>query len=83
MVKYDWYDPNSEVKGKEINDAPSNLTSADIRYSTWGFGYNFYMNPNMKFMLYYDLVKNESTLLPGFLSDVSDNVLTCRLQFRF
>jgi hypothetical protein len=83
VLKYDWYDPNSEVKGKEINDAPSNLTSADIRYSTWGFGYNFYMNPNMKFMLYYDLVKNESTLLPGFLSDVSDNVFTCRLQFRF
>jgi hypothetical protein len=83
VVKYDWYDPNSDVKGKEINDGPSNLTPADIKYSTWGFGYNFYMNPNMKLTLYYDLVKNESTLLPGYLDDVSDNVFTFRMQFRF
>jgi len=32
---------------------------------------------------YYEFVKNESTLLPGYTHDLEDNVLTVRLQFRF
>ena len=83
VVKYDVYDPNTDVSGEEINASPSNLTAADIRYATLGFGYNFYMNPNFKLVLYYDHVKNESTLLPGYIDNVSDDVFTCRLQYRF
>ncbi|WP_245957452.1 porin [Chitinophaga flava] len=83
VVKYDWYDPNKDVKGKEIGAPDSNLTAADIRYNTLGLGYIYYANEHLKFMVYYDWVENENTSLAGFTSDVKDNVLTCRMQFRF
>ena len=38
VVKYDWYDPNIAVKGKEIGNPGSNLAAGDITYSTLGFG---------------------------------------------
>jgi phosphate-selective porin len=41
------------------------------------------VNENLKLMLWYDWVKNENTALAGYLTDVKDNVFTCRLQFRF
>ncbi|HVI45484.1 MAG TPA: hypothetical protein VM802_11465 [Chitinophaga sp.] len=82
VVKYDWYDPNRQVKGKDI--APgTGLTPADIRYNTLGFGYLYYANEHLKFMFYYDWVQNESTALPGYEDDLKDNVLTCRVQYRF
>jgi hypothetical protein len=82
-IKYDWYDPNAKVNASQIGKAGANFTSADIKYSTLGFGYLFYANSNLKFTLWYDHVMNESTTLTGFTSDADDNVLTCRLQFRF
>jgi len=83
VVKYDWYDPNTMVSKNEIGKAGTNFNAADIKYSTLGFGYNYYMNANVKLLLWYDLVKNERTALPGYTSDLKDDVLTCRLQFRF
>ena len=83
LVKYDWYDPNTKVKGNEIGVAGSNLTAANIKYSTLGFGYLNYITPNVKWILFYAMPKNEKTLLPGFIKDSKDNVFTCRLQFRF
>jgi hypothetical protein len=83
ILKYDWYDPNARVETMEIGQAGSNFTGADIKYSTWGFGYAYHLNPQTKLVLYYDRVKNESTLLTGSLNDQPDNVFTCRLQFRF
>ena len=81
-VKYDWYDPNSKVKGTQI-DSANGFGPADIKYSTLGIGYIYYINENLKLMLWYDDVKNEKTSLAGFTEDVKDNVLTIRLQFRF
>ncbi|MFT3982117.1 MAG: porin [Ferruginibacter sp.] len=83
LLKYDWYDPNASVKGKEIGAPGSNFSAADIKYNTLGIGYIYYITPNVKSLLYYAMVKNERTGLPGFSSDVKDNVLTLRLQFRF
>lgn len=83
VLKYDWYDPNKKLKGKEIGEDDRGATAADIRYNTFGVGYVHYFNPNTKVMLYYDMVKNESTSLEGYTSDIDDNVFTCRLQFRF
>ncbi|MEJ7626580.1 MAG: porin [Ferruginibacter sp.] len=83
VIKYDWYDPNTEVKKTEIGKNNSNLNAADIKYSTWGFGYLNYINLNLKMVLWYDIVKNEKTSLAGFLNDIKDNVFTFRLQFRF
>lgn len=82
-VKYDWYDPNTELKGKEIGAPGSNISEANIRYDTWSVGYNYYVNEHLKLLLWYDMVNNESTLLPGYMQNLGSNVLTCRLQFRF
>jgi hypothetical protein len=83
VVKYDWYDPNTYVAGQEIGASGSTLTSANIKYNTLGFGYINYLSENIKLVLYYACVWNEHTQLKGFTSDVNDNVMTCRIQFRF
>ena len=82
IVKYDWYDPNNAVQKNEIN-ADANFSQADIKFSTLGFGYCYYINPTAKLVLWYDNISNEHTGLPDFTTDVKDNVFTARLQFRF
>ncbi len=83
VVKYDWYDPNSKAKGMEIGVPGSNLSAANIKYSTLNIGYVNYITENVKLLLYYAIVKNEKTQLTGYTKDIKDNVFTCRLQFRF
>ncbi len=83
MIKYDWYDPNTKVKKSEIGRSGANLTVADIKFSTLGIGYAFSFNPQTKLIFYYDMVKNETTQLPGYLADIKDNIFTCRIHFRF
>lgn len=82
-IKYDWYDPNTDVKGEAIGKAGSNINVANIKYTTLGFGYIYYMTDNAKLVLWYDKITNEKTNLPGYTSDLKDNIFTCRLQFRF
>jgi len=83
LLKYDWYDPNTKVSKDEIGETGTNLTAADIKYSTLGVGYAYYFNDHVKAIAYYEFVKNESTLLPGYVVDLDDNVFTLRFQFRF
>ena len=83
LLKFDWYDPNIKVMQTDIGKTTTNLTSADIRFSTWGIGYVYQFNPQTKIIFYYEFVKNEITNLTGYSVDQNDNVLTCRLQFRF
>lgn len=82
VAKLDWYDPNTAVSGLETG-AGNNLSAANIAYTTFGLGYNYYPNDNIHLLLWYDVVRNEKTSLPGYGADVRDNVFTCRLQFRF
>lgn len=82
-IKYDWYDPNTEVKTDEIGKAGSNQNVANIKFSTLGFGYIWHITENAKLVLWYDRIVNEKTQLAGYTTDVKDDVFTCRLQFRF
>jgi hypothetical protein len=82
-LKFDWYDPNTAIAGEYIGSPGTNFSDADIKYSTLGCGYIRYINENMKLVLWYEWVKNESTSLSGFTTDKSDNVFTARVQFRF
>ena len=82
-LKYDWYDPNTKIQGKEIGDTYTNAHWADIKYGTIGIGYNYYMNKNIKLLLWYDWVMNEKTSLAGYTADAKDNIFTTRIQFRF
>jgi phosphate-selective porin len=83
VLKYDIYDPNTSVKGNEVGSAGSNTHAGDVRFNTFGLGYNYMFNPHIKLLLWYDMVYNEKTSLDGFTEDVKDNVFTCRVQFRF
>lgn len=81
-VRYDFYDPNTDVKGMDIYN--NNIFSkGDVRYDTWTMGYNFYFNENIKLMMWYDIVRNEITRLDDFTSDRRDNVFTFRIQYTF
>ncbi len=82
-IKFDWYDPNTQVSGNDIGKPGLNINEANIKYSTIGFGYNYYINENVRLMLWYDRIINEKTWLPAYNRDVKDDVFTCRLQFRF
>jgi hypothetical protein len=83
VLKYDWYDPNTKVQGTEIGRTGTNFSEADIKYSTLGAGFTHYLNDNLKMLVYYDLVKNESAALDGFRGNNKDNVFTWRIQMRF
>lgn len=83
VVKYDWYDPNTKISGKEIGKSGTNTNTGDIRFDTYGFGIVYHMNRNVKLMTYYDLVKNEETLVSAYSKDIPDNVVTVRLQCKF
>jgi hypothetical protein len=91
VVKYDFYDPNTDVKGTDAKSSISynestiktGLGGADVKYTTWGFGYNVRIAANVKLMAYYEIVKNEETALTGYSNDLKDNVLTIRAQFKF
>lgn len=95
VVKYDVYDPNTDISGNEIGKTSTSTTSkasgeADIKYTTWGFGLNYCINKNIKCMAYYDWVTNETTsaitnpsTLKTLSKDRQDNVFTFRIQYKF
>ena len=89
VVKYDWYDPNVDVKGNDIGKTVSTsdyaaTSASDLRYDTWGIGLIIHMDAGIKLMTYYEIVKNEtSDKLTKYSSDKKDNVLTVRLQATF
>ncbi len=88
IVKYDWYDANTDLKGDEIGKAvktgfqKSNAT--DLKYTTLGLGLAYRWDANVKITGYYDMVKNEtSSNLSGYTNDLLDNVFTLRVQVKF
>lgn len=94
VFKYDWLDPNTKVEGtgikaKNADGKSTGLSNADISYSTIGLGWNYRFNSHVKFMAYYEIVKNEETGLSGtnsvnnYASDLKDNVFTFRVQYKF
>jgi hypothetical protein len=88
VAKYDYYDPNTLVKGNQIDvtgvsSSFGKLGGADVKYSTIGIGYIYKLDTNVKFTLYYDIVKNESTKVSGYTNDLKDNVFTFRIQYKF
>ena len=82
VIKYDWYDPNTDAEGTDIK-AANGHTAADVKFSTIGGGYLWYVNANLRLMLYYEHPMNEKTGIATHTEDLKDNVLTARLQFRF
>ena len=85
VVKYDVYDPNTNVSGNEIgNVSAAKLGPADIKFSTLGYGLVYYWDDNVKFTGYYDMVYNETTdNITRYNTKLLDNVFTFRMQYKF
>ncbi len=105
VVRFDEYDPNTKVSGSAISDTSINnhlnardkaLNLTDLKYDTWGVGLTYYVDGNLKFLIYYDMPKNESInnaqkVTKGsttfanypYAKDIDDNVLTVRMQVKF
>ncbi len=87
ILKYDWYDPNTEAKGNEIGKAASDgkaFGAADVKYETIGVGLAWKFDANVKFVAYADKVKNETSENLALINkDLKDNVFTLRMQIRF
>lgn len=82
ILKFDWYDPNKKVAGKDISKE-GGFSPADIRYNTIGGGYIHYINQYMKILFWYEHPLNEKTSISGYDKDLKDGVFTCRAQFSF
>jgi hypothetical protein len=88
VAKYDWYDPNTEVEKNEIGKSTSgdvvSTNATDLRYSTFGGGFIYALDANLKLTAYYDIVTNEfSQNLSGYTKDRKDNLFTLRMQVKF
>jgi hypothetical protein len=83
VLKYDFYDPNKRIAGNEIGIANGNTHAGDVRFNTFGAGYIYFADPHLKFVFWYDVIRNEKTLLDGYTADIKDNIFTFRAQFRF
>lgn len=82
VFKYDWYDPNTNIT---INDIGLNNTNeSDILRDTFGIGMLWDVNKSIRLQAYFDINRNEKTQnLAGYNVDKKDNVLTCRIQYKF
>jgi hypothetical protein len=74
VVRYDVFDPNTDASGSDIiavrvpeeeaSASQGNLTHlqtlADLKYSTFGVGLNYFWDSNLRLSLYYDMVTNEN-----------------------
>jgi hypothetical protein len=83
ILKYDWYDPNTDVEESHIGTSGTGFTAADISFRTKGIGVMHHFNEHVKLTLFQSFVKNDPTQLKGYENDLKDNIFTCRLQFRF
>ena len=87
VAKYDFYDPNTKVKGDDIGKTVAGqkaTNAADIKYTALGLGAILAVSNNVKVTAYYDMVTNEkSSNLTGYTKDLKDNVFTLRLQYKF
>jgi hypothetical protein len=80
--KYEWLDPNTKVSGKDLNGT-NGMKEGEIKYTMFDIGYNLYLTPNVKFLIHYNMVTNETTKITGYKKDLKDNIFTIRMQYRF
>lgn len=83
VTKYEWYDPNTSLSSSDFG-VGTTFKSAELKYQMLGLGYVNYWDENVKFMIYYNIVRNENANgINGYEKDKLDNVFTARIQYRF
>jgi hypothetical protein len=81
--RYDYYDPNTNIKGKDVKVAGYTSTDAtvasvtsgktDLATSTFGFALHHYFDENIRISLNYDIVQNEKVGSAGLLTESYKN----------
>jgi hypothetical protein len=74
VAKYDFYDPNTKMKG----DAAA---KSDLNYKTLTLSWQYYLNDFIRISLNYEMPRNETNTANP--SDIKDNTLGIRLQAKF
>jgi hypothetical protein len=83
-LRYDYYDPNTDIKGKDVkvvkytSQDPTTLASrtsgkADLATSTISLALHHYFDDNIRISLNYDIVKNEKVGSSGLLTESYTN----------
>lgn len=84
VLKYDRYDPNTDIKNNEAGLQGSHTSETDLAQSTIGFGGIYNFNHHFRLTAYYEINRNEkSTNVEGYEKDRKDNAFTIRLQYKF
>jgi len=82
VLKYDWYDPNSQTAKDDVGLNGTGAT--DLAQNTIGFGLLWRASNNIRLQAFYEINNNETSLnLPAFTEDVKNDVFTLRLQYKF
>jgi opacity protein-like surface antigen len=83
VLKYDWYDPNTQIAGNELGRKAATGVG-DLAFGRYGGGLLWQVTVDMRVQAYYEVNRNEtSDALPAYANDWRDNVFTLRLQYRF
>lgn len=83
-LRYDYYDPNTDIKGKDVKvvkyTSPDATTLAsrtsgksDLATSTLSLALHHYFDDNLRITLNYDIVKNEKVGSEGLLTESYTN----------
>lgn len=85
--RYDWYDPNTKVKGNEVGQSATDQTAtnaADLKLTTTSLGTFYEPNKNLRFTAQYDFNRYEKTDNGKFsVAGLDNNLFTLRIQYKF
>lgn len=73
IVRYDYFDPNTNLSGEAANN--------DVWYKTSAFAFEHLYNRSIKFALSYEIPKNE--ISKEMTRDLNDNIFRARIQAVF
>lgn len=85
--RYDWYDPNTKVKGNDVGLSATGLTAtnaADLKLTITSLGSFYEPNKNLRFTAQYDFNRYEKTDNGKFsAAGLDNNLFTLRIQYKF
>lgn len=90
VARLDYYDPNTEISASAIGREGSGTSSADVAFTTFGYGGLYRISEIFRIMAYYEHVWNEkcpnltsADPYKDFSKNIKDNLFTLRLQVKF
>ncbi|MGL6179123.1 MAG: hypothetical protein ACRC13_07900 [Tannerellaceae bacterium] len=82
--KYNFYDPNTKVKGDEVGAEGSNTNKTDLATQIVELGLLYRVNTNISVMANYAFYMNETSAnVKGYEKQRKDDTFTLRAQYKF